>query len=445
MTSTRFNRRLEARTIRRSAFGPPHPIMGLVIGRLMGLVIGLVLSGLLPQIARAAPSAEVRIELITVGPGDALFTRAGHAALAVVEAWPDGREMTTVYNYGDADFGDPWLGPRFIFGVARFRLAISGDLYDTVEFYGPMQNRDVFRQRLALTTMQAGRVAAALQHTVLPENREYPYHYLRRTCTTELRTLLDEVLGGTIHAQLSDPDPWTVRDYQQLTFDGDIATALLGDAVFGRAHEAQIDRFFAMMWPDRMRAYLQDVIVADPAGGGAMVPLASAPELLAERGGQPATVSPTRITYWFAPIAATLVMLGALGLRRRSTTPTRLHGLWLLMWSLPLGAVGLLITLLSVASSVPELGDNELVLSLLATDLVLVSPGIAWLRGKTSVPRWLGRYAQVRLAVVGVATALHVVGVFVQQPWVIPPASLLCSVALWWLAAGLSPRAQTDK
>lgn len=428
VTSARFNRRLKARL-----FGP-----------VMRLLIGLAGVVLLPRLARAAPTAEVRIELITVGPGDALLTRAGHAALAVLEVWPDGREMATVYNYGDADFDDPWLGPRFIFGVARFRLAISGDLYDTVEFYGPMQNRDVFRQRLALTPEQADRVAAALSRAVLPDNREYPYHYLRRTCTTELRSLLDDVLGGTIQQQLSDPDPWTVRDYQQLTFDGDIATALLGDAIFGRAHEAEIDRFFAMMWPDRMRAYLQDVMVADPTGGGAMVPLASAPELLAERGGQPATVSPTRITYWFSPIAAVLVLLGALLLRRRTAPPTRLHGLWLLAWSLPIGAVGLLITVLSLVSSVPELGNNELVLSLLATDLVLLSPAIAWLRGKTSVPRWLGRYAQLRLAVVAGATALHVVGVFIQQPWVIPPASLLCSVALWWLVAGLSPQAQTD-
>ena len=383
-----------------------------------------------PSLGRSAePESRYRIELLTVGPGDAFFTRAGHAALVVVEIWPDGRELTTSYNYADADFSDPWLGPRFLFGQPYFFVSVSGDRFDTVEYYGPRMNRDVYLQRLALTDAQAAAVAHRLQVAVQPDNREYPYHYLQRACATELRTLLNDVTGGTIADQLSDPDPWTVREYQQLTFDGDVVVALLADAVFGRLHDAPIDRYFAMLWPERMRSYLQDVRVPDPAGGGSLVPFAGEPELAAERGGPPATVSPNRITWWFAPLAGLAVAAGGLALRRRG--PSRSAGVWLLAWSLPVGLVGLLIATLSVASTVPQMRSNELVVSLLFTDLALVRPAVAWLRGSTKMPGWLRRYATARLVLVTAAVAALATGVFVQQPWVIPLGSLGCSLGLW--------------
>lgn len=415
---------------------------------LLAWMIGLDVL-LVPQGARARERGDARegestyaIDLVTVGPGDALLTRGGHAALAVVDRWPDGREPTTVYNFGDTDFTDPWLGLRFVFGRPRFFLSISGDLYQTAEYYGLLQNRTVYRQRLALSDAQAKEIAERLAVGARPENREYDYHYLERTCTTEIRDLLDDVLGGRIEAQLgAQPDPWTVRDYQQLTFDGDIALALLADVVFGRRHDEPIDRHFALMWPARMREYLQQVQVPDPAGSRATVPLAGEPELLAKRGGPPATVSPNRITWYFVPLATLGLLVGALRLRRRGRLPSRAAGLWLLVWSLPFGLLGLVLLVASLASSVPELRHNELVWSLPFTDLLLLAPAVAWLRGRTRVPWWLPRYATVRLLVVGAAVLARAAGSFIQQPWILPVASLAAGVTLWWLlrdAAALS-------
>lgn len=402
-----------------------------------GLAIATLLALLLVVLARpaaAAPEGEAhyRLDLVTVGPGDSFYTRAGHAALSVVEVWPDGREIEVVYNYGDADFSDPWLGAKFLFGQPVFFLSVVGDLYETVEYYGPMQNRDVYRQRLALSSDVAQRVGARLAERVRPDNREYPYHYLERTCTTELRTLLDELTDGALSTQLADPDPWTVREYQELTFDGALLMAMVSDAVFGRMHDEPIDRYYATFWPRRMREYLQEVRVPDPETGQP-VPLASEPELLAERGGPPATVGPNRGTSWFAPSAAALVLLVAAWLRRKGGTPTRAWGAWLLAWALPMGVIGLGIAVFCIASTVPQMRNNELVLSLLATDLVLLGPAVSWLRGRTTIPRWLPRYATARLVVVGIAVVLRGVGVFIQQPWVTPLASLLCGLGLWWL------------
>jgi len=228
-----------------------------------------------------------------------------------------------------------------------------------------------------------------------------------------------------------------VRDYQELTFDGDLVVAMVSDAIFGRLHDEPIDRFYAMFWPRRMREYLQEVRVPDPVTGEP-VPLASAPEVLAERGGPPATVEPNRGTYWFAPLAALLVALFGVVLRKRSAEPTRVWGAWLLAWALPMGLIGLGIAALSLASTVPQMRSNELALSLLATDLVLLGPAVSWLRGRTRIPSWLPRYATARLVVVGLAVALRGVGVFIQQPWVTPLASLACGLGLWWLVRARS-------
>lgn len=383
--------------------------------------------------AAAPEGTRVRVELLTVSAGDAFLSRAGHAALSVVEIWPDGRELSTVYNYGDADFDDPWLPLRFLFGRPNFRLAISGDFFDTVQRYGPLQNRDVYVQQIALSSAQAEALGAQLAVDAQPENREYPYHYLERTCTTELRNLLDTALDGALSRQLAQPDPWTVRAYQRLTFDGTFVVAIVGDIVFGRAHDQPISQYFAMMWPARMREYLQAVRVPDPAGGPASVPLASPPVLVAERGGRPATVAPNRVSRWFFPLAAALVLLGAFALRRTGRLPSRLAGAWLLAWSVPSAVLGFVVAVFCLASTVPELRNNELIASLLVTDVALWWPGVAWVRGKGAVPRWVRGYARFRLAVVAAAVAAHAVGLFVQQPVVIPIASLGASVALWWL------------
>ncbi len=399
------------------------------MARWVAFALGALL-WLLAAPTQAQPGHEYRVSLFTVSPGDALLTRAGHAALVVTDRWPDGRELTTVYNYGDADFDDPWLGVKFAWGQPRFFVSVVGDLYTAVEHYGLHQNRDVWVQDLALTPAQAEEVATRLAREVLPDNREYDYHYLTHTCTTELRELLDDVLGGAIEAQLGTRvDEWTVREYQQLTFDGDVVMPLLADAGFGRRHDEPISMYFAMMWPRRMREYMQLVRVPDPTGGTAMVPLAGPPQIVAERGGPPATSSPTKLTWYVAGIGGAALLVVGFALRGRAGS--RAAGAWMLAWSLPVGVVGLVITVLSTTSAVAELHDNELVLSLLVTDLLLVPVALRWLRGRAEVPAWLHRYALARLVVVGLAVAARGVGLFIQQPWAIPPASLACGVGLW--------------
>lgn len=410
------------------------------------LLVVLVGAWLWPRPGAAAPtptpaaSAEphVRIDLLTVGPGDALLTRAGHVALMVTERLPDGRELTRGYNYGVTDFDDPWIPLRFVFGELRFWAAPTGDLYETAEHYGLLQNRDVWRQPLALTPAQVSALVERLDRELEPAHREYRYHYLEATCSTKVRDLLDDVTDGALRRQLDGQlDPWTVRDFQQLTFDGAPLTALVSDLMFGRKHDLPVSRHYALLWPERMRTGLMDVMVPDPTGGGGLVPLAGPPERLAERGGPPAIESQNPVTWIVAPLVFVWALVGAAWVVRHGRARPRLAAVWLWSWALPSGLLGALITAVVLGSTLPQLCANELVASLLVSDLLLVGLGVRWWRHGLSGPRWLPAYAMIRVVIVAAAVGARALGLAIQQPWVVPVASLGCSLALWWVARGL--------
>ncbi len=104
------------------------------------MLLGLCVRGARAEVTSPQVEERFRIDLLTVGPGDALPTRGGHAALAACELLTDGRELCTVYNYGEAPFEDAGLEYRFLFGHVRSFLSVVGDVYDATELYGLMQH-----------------------------------------------------------------------------------------------------------------------------------------------------------------------------------------------------------------------------------------------------------------------------------------------------------------
>src|SRR5690606_26938313 len=187
------------------------------------------------------------------------------------------------------------------------------------------------------------------------------------------------------------------------TFDGAPVTALLADLMFGRMHDQPITRDYALMWPERMRTELPTVRVPDPTGGEGTVPLAGPPEQLAARGGPPSVERRNPITWIVAPGVLVWALLGGTWVARHGRSRPRAAALWLLSWSLPSGLLGLAIVVLQLGATLPQVRGNELVASLLVTDLLLVGLAVRWWRRGVSAPRWLPGYAMLRLVVVGTA------------------------------------------
>ncbi|MEZ4382203.1 MAG: DUF4105 domain-containing protein [Nannocystaceae bacterium] len=371
--------------------------------------------------AASAPAEEVEIHLITIGDGEHILTAGGHTALMVAglrDGEPDPNN-TLVYNYGDADFDDPELALRFLRGEARFRLAVIGSLQETVDDYGVRQARNVWRQKLNLRPDEAEAVAERLATGALPENRDYRYHHSKATCTTKIRDLLDEVTGGAVRRSLVDApaQPETFREVQRVLFRKHHLAAIGGDLIFGRSHDLPLDKYAAVVDPPRMMEYLQDVEVPAPEGGTR--PLAEPPVALIEYLGPPVVEMPSIATSVAAILA--MILLGA-GLGRAGRKlPQRTSGaaLWLMVYPLFSGLVGLLLLAIFLFAGVDELRENDNLLVFPATDLLLVALGARWLRRplRGGELRVLRGYAYLRFAALGVILVLHLLGVLFQRPW----------------------------
>ena len=431
------------------------------------------------------------IDLITIGPGEHLFSRMGHSALMVFTFREDAQKLreqaatlvrqakadptraqelrrkalalakkgkeykAAIYNYGDADFDADDFEWQFLRGTVEFRISKSESLPGFIETYG-RSNRGMTHQRLNLSAAQIKRVAAALEENLKPANRYYPYHHMEAGCATKIRDLLDAELGGIIRKQFeSQIHPMTARGIGRKHLAGHPGAEIFSDLFMGRLHDRPFDKYYAMFHPDVLVTYLQQVKVPDPAGSGAQVPLLDPkvstfltrkcrPEIKEaeqalqdpRRAQQPPQedCSPARgegrslIHLTYLMIA---LLLGVLifALRGQPRNPRR-AGEWLLLWSVPMGIAALAMVVGALASTVIEGRVNELMLCFPVTDLALVAVGIRWLRGRGTAGKLLRGYAMVRLAMAALAAVLHAVGVFYQEPRVMVVLALVCTAGL---------------
>jgi hypothetical protein len=393
----------------------------------------LVTTLLAPSAARAADAGEWEssIHLVTMGPGDHLFMRFGHSALMVLKLKKGTKRYeSTVYNYGDADFDAPGFAWDFFRGTVKFRVSVVGSLNQMVTTYARL-NRTVIHQRLALTDAQVRRVVAALEHDIRPENRYYDYHYLRASCATKIRDLLDRAVGGTIRAQLDrQQDPHSVRHYARLGYAGHVGAEVANDLFMGRLHDGPQSKYFSMYLPERLSTHLRSVMVPDPRGGPKKVPLAEPTQTLFKRRGPPATAGQGRTLIHLGYLWIALVVgLGLYALRGQPDHPRR-SGAWLMLWALPLGIAALMMVFGAVVSTVTEGRINELMLCYPVTDVVLIGVAVRWLRNRGTAGRLLRGYALVRLGLVVLALLGHALGVLHQEPRVLVVLALVSAALL---------------
>jgi len=165
-------------------------------------VVCLVLFGMVLMVAldddpvAAQPkmlSSESHVSLITILPGDPVYTFAGHSAFRVHDPI---RGIDRLYNYGTFNFNDPLFIPKFTYGYLRYFLSVTR-YPPTVRTY-QQEGRPVISQRLNLTQSQRSRLYAFLEQNARPENRYYQYNFFYDNCSTRLRDALKQTLGPQI-------------------------------------------------------------------------------------------------------------------------------------------------------------------------------------------------------------------------------------------------------
>jgi hypothetical protein len=176
--------------------------------RSLGLaLLLLLLLGTRPAAAQTGPdslSHQAQISLLTILPGDAIYSLFGHSAIRIQDP-AHGLDWT--YNYGTFDFGDPLtFVPTFAYGRLDYFLSVKSFARE-VRFYWQVERRPIVEQVLTLTPDQQQQIYAFLRTNALPENRYYRYDFFFDNCSTRLRDVMEAALGEDVRfAPTPDPD-----------------------------------------------------------------------------------------------------------------------------------------------------------------------------------------------------------------------------------------------
>jgi len=148
--------------------------------------------------AQTSPSEDSipRAFLVTVEPGDAPWERFGHDMLVIGD--PNGSAVAI--NYGVFDFDAPDFIGNFVKGKMTYWMELD-DWQPTRQMY-IKANRSMWIQELNLAGAQRLALIDKLRQNAQPQNKYYRYDYYRNNCTTKVRDVLNDVVGGEIEKQL---------------------------------------------------------------------------------------------------------------------------------------------------------------------------------------------------------------------------------------------------
>jgi Domain of unknown function (DUF4105) len=350
--------------------------------RLGLLVVTAVLFGHPTTVATAQPP-DVRIELYTMGPGDYLFSKFGHAALCVFDTMGgDG----PCYNYGSADFSTP--GPltwAVLRGRAEFWVSVA-PLDEMLSIYRA-EDRTIYRQVLPLSPERAAEMTQALATNALPENRRYRYDHFLDNCSTRPRDHINRATDGALRGVPRSSGASTFRELIRQNLENEPFFFLATDMFLGRPMDRSRSEYEAMFLPRVLRNAVES---------GLQV----APEVVyARRTTIPARPSP--IVAHRLALALGVGIAGCLGIVLSSSRASSgLQGLFACVF----GTLGLATWVLAILSPLPELRHNENLLVFLPTDFLL-------LLGSKDIIR---AYSGGRLAGLLLVGLFHFLSVFIQ-------------------------------
>ena len=192
-------------------------------------------------------SCHLQISLLTVMPGEELYSTFGHSALRVTETVS---RQDIVYNYGTFYFGDPDFYTKFVRGKLMYYLS-TDDFQSFVE-ENRQDNRGITEQILNLSCEQKRNIISLLEQNMMAANRFYKYDFLFDNCTTRLRDLIEKGSDSTAHFGKALHTQVVFRDliHEYLNY-GDKQWSKLGiDILLGAKTDATATPYQVMFLPD---------------------------------------------------------------------------------------------------------------------------------------------------------------------------------------------------
>lgn len=375
------------------------------------------------------PGDNLKVYLLTIGPGASIYERFGHNAIWIRDTIGH-RDL--VYNYGTFTFSPSVSGmigfaARFAMGEPRYFLSVM-DIGETVLEYQGAQ-RSVVAQELNLTPAARLDLASRLAINAEPANRYYPYDYYRDNCSTRVRDMLNTVLGGALRrATVDHPGSGSYRFHTLRSITNDEPLNLAIDAAMGPRADQPIDQWQEMFLPEKVQARVRELTVRNDAG--VEVPLVGEEFRLLDPGRYHVADGPPN---WYGVLALIgVVIAGVITLAPRPGWIGRFGRTVATCWLLLMGIGGLLLLFFWwVSDNVFTYANHNLFI--LTPIAFAVIPSI-WARGHAGQSRW--RWTAVHLLVIstGLGFAIAVVPVVAMQDRSIVVLAGLPTLAAAWVA-----------
>jgi hypothetical protein len=355
----------------------------------------------------SAPAQEnLRVYLMTLGPGDAVWERFGHNAIVI----EDGSMNSSIaYNWGMFDFDKPGYVAELMKG--RMIYWMAG--YDTQAFANAyvQANRSIWMQELNLTAAQKVALRDFVHWNEQEANKFYRYDYYRDNCSTRVRDAIDRALGGQLAAFLrQQPVDQTFRSHtQRLTYDDPLTYTGLQLAM-GNPIDEPITAWEESFIPMELQEWVRQARVQDAAGRAAPLVLREVTVFEASREPLPERAPNLIVWYLLAGLVVAFAVL-ALGFESRTRTRSRTRaavlGVLIGLWSLVTGFFGTLISLLWLFTDHSVTYYNENVLQAEPLQLILAVAAPMALIGA-------GRGRKTAMRVAFVVAGLSVLGFLIQ-------------------------------
>ncbi|WP_428938056.1 DUF4105 domain-containing protein [Fontivita pretiosa] len=208
------------------------------------------------------PGSELRVFLLTLGPGDAAWEKFGHNALMIRD---ESAGTDVAYNWGIFQF-DNWFFVNFIRGKLWYWME-GEDAARMIQWYVQAQDRSVWLQELNLSPAQRLALRDFCQWNARPENRRYKYDYYIDNCSTRVRDALDRVLDGQIRrAAQQIPSPITYRSETRRLMADDPILYTAVYFILGQRIDRKLTAWDEMFIPMRMKDRFNELRVLDEQG-----------------------------------------------------------------------------------------------------------------------------------------------------------------------------------
>jgi hypothetical protein len=138
-------------------------------------------------------SPEAKVSLITVGPGNELYSGFGHSVLWITDPI---QGLDRAYNYGTFAFETGNFYIKFLRGTLPYSISVSPLHYQTDHWQS--ENRSIKEEVLNLSQDQKQKLYNFLENNYLPENKYYSYKFFFDNCSTRMVTALKAACGDSL-------------------------------------------------------------------------------------------------------------------------------------------------------------------------------------------------------------------------------------------------------